>query len=151
MRNIAFSHTTPQFLAGTKDVTRRVGWANLQPGTWLMAVEKSQGLRKGEKVRRLGPIVVVSVRRESIAAITQEDMPREGFPDATAAEFVHWWTGGRVGALREMVTRIEFRRVAEHCRRLSNGCCGWMRCPYLAEGPSIGRDCPLLFNNQETQ
>ena len=38
MRRMAFSLTTPQILAQSKTVTRRVGWRFLQPGDLVMAV-----------------------------------------------------------------------------------------------------------------
>lgn len=52
MRMMSFALTTPQMLARAKTVTRRVGWATLQPGTVLQAVEKSQGLGRGARVTR---------------------------------------------------------------------------------------------------
>lgn len=64
MRNMSFALTTDQFLAGTKTVTRRLGWKFLKPGDRVMACEKCMGLRKGEKIRRLGEIEIVSVKRD---------------------------------------------------------------------------------------
>lgn len=69
MRNISFALTTPQFIAGTKDVTRRMGWLFLKPGDVLQAVEKGQGLGKGGKIKRLGTIRVLDVHREKLCAI----------------------------------------------------------------------------------
>ena len=59
-RIMSFSKTIPQMYAKTKTVTRRTGasWMKLQPNDRLWAVEKAQGLRKGEKVKRIGPIIV---------------------------------------------------------------------------------------------
>lgn len=65
-RMISFSMTTPQFIAGTKSVTRRMGWLTLKAGDKLMAVEKAMGLGKGGKVKRLGMIIVEDVRREKL-------------------------------------------------------------------------------------
>ena len=56
-RNISFAHTTPQFLARAKTVTRRNGWRFLTPGDVLMACRKIRGLRKGEQLERLGLIL----------------------------------------------------------------------------------------------
>jgi capsid protein len=50
MRNISFSMTESQFLDGSKDVTRRLGWLTLQAGDHLMACRKCQGLKPGEKI-----------------------------------------------------------------------------------------------------
>ena len=47
-RNISFSMTTPQFLDGSKDVTRRMGWNRLRASDTLRAVKKAMGLKKGE-------------------------------------------------------------------------------------------------------
>jgi hypothetical protein len=61
-------------------VTRRTGWQWLNAGTLLQPVVKGQGLKKGEKVQKLGgPIRVVSVRREPLKSITPDDVYREGF------------------------------------------------------------------------
>ena len=87
-RYISFSMTTRQVLARTKDVTRRFGWWNLQPGTHLYGARKCMGLRKGEKVERLCTIEVVSVRTEPLNAITPDDVRREGFPDWSPDQFV---------------------------------------------------------------
>lgn len=124
MRQMSFSLTTPQMLARTKTVTRRLGWRDLRPGTLLQAVEKSQGLKKGEKVRKLGVIRVVSVREEKLLRICdqtstnarlygQKECIAEGFPHLSAEEFLRRFckhTACEPGAL---VTRIEFEHVPE--------------------------------------
>jgi hypothetical protein len=108
--NIAFSLTTSQVRSQTKTVTRRLGWLKLQPGKKLYAVEKSQGLKKGEHVNYLALIEVVSVRREPLHRITQADVIAEGFPDLTPAEFIPFFCQGHRGCTPETeVTRIEFR------------------------------------------
>lgn len=113
MRNISFALTTPQFLDGSKTVTRRKGWEFLKPGDRLMAVEKGMGLKKGETVKRLGEIEVVSVRRERLSAITYEDCRREGFPNFLPADFIAFYCSHNGGEREQEVTRIEFRRVGE--------------------------------------
>lgn len=111
MRLISFALTTDQFLDGSKDVTRRLGWKNLQPGQRLMGVRKAMGLKAGQKPEKLGAIEVVSVRREPLDAIDQADVHREGFPDLTPATFVALFCG-HMGCKPEVeVTRIEFRRI----------------------------------------
>lgn len=112
MRNISFALTTAQFLDGSKDVTRRHGWGWLQAGTELTAVRQGMGLKLGQKVDRLGNIRVVSVRREPLDAITQEDVAREGFPKWTPAQFVNFFCRShRKCAPDCLVTRIEFERI----------------------------------------
>lgn len=112
-RMMSFSMTTPQFLDGTKDVTRRLGWWGLRPGTILMAVEKGMGLRKGQKVRRLGLIEVVSARGERLDAMTGKECAREGFPEMTPAQFVRMFCRANRCDFATMVNRIEFRRLAD--------------------------------------
>lgn len=111
MRNISFSLTTPQFIAGTKTVTRRFGWWQLKPGDRLMAVEKAMGLKRGEKVKKLGIIEIVSVRKERLDAITDEDCEKEGFPDWIAPQFIDFLSGNRACEPYELVNRIEFKKV----------------------------------------
>ena len=108
MRMMSFSLTTAQFLARAKTVTRRKGWAMLCPGDIVMGIEKGMGLRKGEHVRRLHPIRIVSVRREPLDAITPEDVIREGFPGWTPAQFIDLYRRANGGGADQLVTRIEF-------------------------------------------
>jgi hypothetical protein len=111
MKNMAFSMTTAQVKARTKTVTRRLGWRDLQAGEQLCAIEKGQGLKKGEKVNRLGVIEVVSARPEPLDAITQEDVVLEGFPQMTPAEFVAFFARGHRCEKNAVVNRIEFKYV----------------------------------------
>jgi hypothetical protein len=109
MRNISFMLTTPQFIARTKTVTRRMGWSFLKPGDRLCGVYKSQGLRKGESLQRLGTIEVTSIRREPLNAIDQQDCVLEGFPEMTPAEFVEFFCLSHKGCSPETeITRIGF-------------------------------------------
>lgn len=117
-RNISFSLTAPQFLDGSKDVTRRVGWKNLKAGDELWAVEKAMGLKKGEKIKRLGKIKVKSVfceRLDAMIAIKsygRSECKREGFPNMNASEFVDFFCKSHPGCIpNSVVTRIEFERI----------------------------------------
>lgn len=76
-----------------------------------MAVEKSQGLRKGEKVKRLGEIEVVNVRREQVRDITDADVSREGFPSWNRIEFIEFFCRVNSCTAHRMITRIEFKEV----------------------------------------
>lgn len=118
MRNISFHLTTPQFVAGTKDVTRRGGWVSLPPGEVLCAVEKGQGIPKGESIKRLGHIITVDCRRERLDRMTTEpeygrdECRREGFPEMTPEQFVDFFCGSHDRIEPESdVTRIEFKKV----------------------------------------
>ena len=120
--NISFHLTERQFVAGTKDVTRRIGWTRLRPGARLKAVRKGQGLRKGERVHVLGEIEILSVRREPLCAIDADDVRREGFPEMSPAEFVEFFCQANPCEPSQVVTRIEFRRIDPR----SPGClCTW--------------------------
>jgi hypothetical protein len=110
MRNISFFLTKQQFLDGIKDVTRRLGWKSLKPGDRLMAVEKGQGIKKGGLVR-LGQIEVVSVRREALNVITQEEVIREGFPNMSTKGFVLMFCEEMKCYPTVVVTRIEFKKL----------------------------------------
>jgi hypothetical protein len=118
MRLMSFSLTTPQILDRSKTVTRRTGWRFLKPGDLIQAVEQARGLAKGRQVRRLGVLRVVHVRVEPLARLctdaryAEDELPREGFPCWSAAEFVEMFcrTHGLRTDLAD-VTRIEFAYV----------------------------------------
>lgn len=108
-RHMSFFLTTPQFRARTKTVTRRKGWHYLRQGDRLTAVVKGQGLKKGEKVERLGEIEVVHVWVEPLDQILPDDVRREGFPNMTPAEFCAMFCEHNGCAPDQLVTRIEFK------------------------------------------
>ncbi len=110
-RNMSFSHTTPQFITQTKTVTRRLGWDFLKVGDILNGCEKCQGRKKGEKIKKLGQIRVVSTRWEPLNLITPTDCIMEGFAEKTPAEFVEFFChANRHKKCRPetLVNRIEF-------------------------------------------
>ena len=118
MRNMSFALTTPQFLDGTKDVTRRDGWADLKPGDRVCGVEKGMGLKKGEKVKRLGVIEIIANDPEPLNAITanpirgeRSEVEREGFPDMQPQEFVSMYCRHMGGPSTKIINRIEFKKV----------------------------------------
>ena len=102
---------------GSKDVTRRLGWASLKPGDRLMACRKCMGLKPGEKIVRLGEIEVVSVSREPLNRMTADalyglsEATREGFPNMTGGQFVEMFCSHMKATPDQIVTRIEFRHV----------------------------------------
>lgn len=108
-RNMSFFLTTDQFIARQKTVTRRIGWWTLKPGDVVMAVRKSRGLKKGERVQKLGLIKVVSLRREPLENITDGDVAREGFPGKDRLWFISFFlrSSGGFGSTVP-VNRIEF-------------------------------------------
>ncbi len=107
-RNMSFSMTTDQFRARTKTVTRRFGWWFLNPGDVVCGVEQSRGLKKGERVKRLGMIRIVSTRKEPLNAITAAEMVLEGLPDMDPREFVAMLCARAKVPPDQPVNRIEF-------------------------------------------
>jgi hypothetical protein len=114
MRNISFMLTTNQFLQRTKHVTRRLGWKNCKTGDVLMGCEKCQGLKPGQKLVRLGPIRVVSARREPLVKMInlpvygQDEARLEGFPLMDGAAFVEMFCAHMSCTPATEVTRIQF-------------------------------------------
>ena len=118
MRRMAFSRTAPQILDRSKTVTRRTGWHYLKPGDVIQAVEKSRGLKKGERVRELAVLRVVNVRVEPLSRLltdpryAEDELPREGFPCWSRDEFVDTFLRtNRLKSAAVRVTRIEFEHV----------------------------------------
>jgi hypothetical protein len=115
MRNISFSLTTEQFKARTKTVTRRLGWAMLGPGDVLMACRKCMGLKAGEKIERLGKILVTGVRRERLNEMIRaesyglRECDKEGFPAMLPEDFVKMFCASHGKCAPDsVVTRIEY-------------------------------------------
>jgi hypothetical protein len=69
------------------------------------------GLKKGEKMKHLGIIEIVSARPERLDAITQDDCRREGFPAFDPEAFVRFLCAKTKRDGGQIVNRIEFRRV----------------------------------------
>lgn len=112
-RNMSFSLTTEQFLDGSKTVTRRRGWKFLKVGDIVCGVRKGMGLKKGEKVERLGLIEIISTRWEPLAAITAEDVLREGFPGKSPKWFVDMFCEANRCGAGTSVNRIEFKHLTD--------------------------------------
>ena len=119
MKNMSFMLTIPQMEDRTKDVTRRVAWWNLKAGDELMAVEKSQGLKNGEKVKPLYPIQILSARAEPLCLLTEDidygyaALLREGFPNMHPLEFVQFFCDTHHCKPDVVVNRIEFKEYAD--------------------------------------
>lgn len=107
-RNMSFSMTTPQFRARTKTVTRRFGWWFLKPNDIVCGVEKAHGLRKGERIVRLGMIRIVSIRTEPLNWITHAELDLEGLPDTSPREFVAGLCERYRKQPHSAINRIEF-------------------------------------------
>ena len=107
-RNMSFALTTHQILRRTKTVTRRLGWKALKPGALFWACEKCQGLKKGERIKRLALLRCVSNREEGLNEITGLDLNREGFPTLTRGEFIKMFCREMGGGPTQRVQRIKF-------------------------------------------
>lgn len=111
-RNMSFFLTTQQMRDRTKTVTRRDGWDFLKPGDILNAVVKARGLRKGQKVERIGQIRVIKKTRETLSDVTAEDVRREGFPDLSVGEFCEMFIKThKTWSTTTRLTRIEFEHL----------------------------------------
>jgi hypothetical protein len=91
---MSFLLTTEQVRRRTKTVTRRVGWKFLKPGDLVRAVERCQGLKKGEQMKPLAVLRVAHVSRERLDRLEsesiygQQECVAEGFPNMSPMEFV---------------------------------------------------------------
>lgn len=111
--------TTQQYRDGSKDVTRRWAWENAKAGDVVMGVEKAMGLKKGEKMVRLGLAEFVSVRREPLDRMIKEpeygaeEMRREGYPFGLTdpAAFVERLAREGNKKPSDLITRIEFKKI----------------------------------------
>lgn len=113
MRNMSFMLTTEQIRNQTKTVTRRLGWSFLKPGDTVMACVKCMGLKKGEKIEKICPIKIKSIRREWVEWISKEECVKEGFPDMETYEFIDMFCHHMKCAPFDFVNRIEFEYIQE--------------------------------------
>ena len=114
---MSFALTTEQMRKRRKTVTRRLGWWDLEPGELVCAVEKSQGLRKGEKVRRITVIRILNTRAEALDRIDAWDVEREGFPGMSPARFIDEFCRSHKGCKpHTVINRIEFEFVGAEAR-----------------------------------
>jgi len=115
-RNMSFSMSVEAVRNRTKTVTRRLAWWDLEPGTILCAVEKAQGLKKGEKVKRLGYIRVLRADWEPLQDMHEygsHETTREGFPGMGINSFIDMFCRANKCEPEDWVNRIEFEYVEE--------------------------------------
>lgn len=115
MRNMSFAMTEHQILEQSKTVTRRMGWLKLKPGDLLQPVRKGMGLKKGEKVVKLGcPIRVVQAHQEPLCVMNGggygfQECVLEGFPEMFPWQFIEMFCKSHKGCTPESSpTRIAF-------------------------------------------
>ena len=112
---MSFSMTTEQVRNRTKWVTRRLGWMNIKLGEVHQAIEKGQGLKKGEHVMVICKIIPLSSHWEPLRRLLDDpvygkwEVIREGFPEMSPAEFVEMFCEHNKCTPDIWVNRIEFR------------------------------------------
>ena len=112
-RNMSFMLTPDQILEQSKTMTRRFGWWFAKPGDIYQPVRQAMGLKKGQKVQRLGPTIrVLSARPEPLYNIDRGDLLLEGFPNMTPQELVEMMMRHAGVESDEPVNRIEFEYTA---------------------------------------
>lgn len=110
-RNMSFSMTTEAARNREKDITRRLGWANLKPGDVVQQVEKAMGLKKGDKVKKIHLIRIVSNEPEMLIDMENhgpDECRREGFPDMTPRQFMDMFCEHNQVTTYSIVNRIVF-------------------------------------------
>jgi hypothetical protein len=107
-RLMSVSLTEQAVIERRKTVTRRLGWLFLKPGDTLTLCLKVMGRKKGEPLHRICDVRVLTVRREPLFAITQEEVEREGFRGWKPARFIAFFAGKMGCTFNVDVTRIEW-------------------------------------------
>lgn len=142
-RNMSFMHTKRQMRERSKIVTRRLGWRFLKPGEVLNACEKCQGLKRGEKVKKIGQICVVSAEEEPLNAMIKDreygrlEATREGFPGMTGKEFVEMFCRLMGCEEDDVVTRIMFHHLGKP-QKLFRDYSGWLGKAVVTRKPIEG-------------
>lgn len=115
-RNMSFSMTTDQFRRKEKTVTRRFGWWNAKPGDIYNGVEKAMGLKKGEKIKVIHQIRIISAVPEKLGDMVKRpdggylELVKERMPFGIQCprEFVDTLARKSGKTLDALVNRIEF-------------------------------------------
>lgn len=114
-RAMSFALTKEQIRNRTKTVTRRLGWQSLKPGDLIVAVEKVRGLKKGDKMKKIG--LLRCIKNDAVqlngSSLTAEDVDREGFPGGDPIDFAAMFCRNMKCDRDVMVQRIEFEYVEE--------------------------------------
>jgi len=90
---MSFALTTTAMYLGRKYVTRRTGWNFAKPDDVYTAVEKAQGLKKGQHVKKIGDIRIVTTEKTNLGALIVDkpygyrEVILEGFSGMTPSEF----------------------------------------------------------------
>ena len=110
---MSFMLTTEQIRNKTKTVTRRLGWWFLKPGDIVNACVKCQGLKKGEKIKKICQIRILNTGATILEEMNKEECVKEGFPKLSPYDFVSMFMVKMKIDIDEEVNRIEFEYVKE--------------------------------------
>jgi hypothetical protein len=109
---LSYFLTTDQVRRREKTVTRRLK-CSLKPGELFWAVEKVQGLKKGEKHNRLA--LCRCLKNDQVTlngpTMTPDDCRREGFPEITPQQFVEMFCKHMRCEPDKQVRRVDFEYV----------------------------------------
>ncbi|WP_344429110.1 hypothetical protein [Amycolatopsis minnesotensis] len=110
---MSVAYTEASVHARVKTVTRRKGWLFLRPGERITLCRKVMGRKPGEPLVRITDVDVVDVRREPLAAITDDEVALEGFPGMSRDEFIqHFFVTAQGIQPDDLITRIEWTYVS---------------------------------------
>lgn len=121
--------------ARRKTVTRRLGWTTLKPGTRLTLCRKVMGRKRAdgtvEPLVRIAEVEVISVRRERLWDITDDDVRAESVDAArfeehytdtgqpTPQAWVAWFCEQMDVQPDAMITRIEWRYLDDYPKHVA--------------------------------
>lgn len=109
-RLMSVALTEQQVRDRAKDVTRRMGWLHLREGETITLCRKVMGRKAGEPLVKIVDVEIVSIRREQLCAITDDEVRREGFEWFSTWEFIEFFCSTHKGCTpTSEVTRIEWR------------------------------------------
>jgi hypothetical protein len=114
MRNMSFFKTVDQIKRHQKFVTRRIGWKFLKPGDIVQACVKCQGLKKGEKIKKIAVIKIINTWFEPLDILIADsdygfdEMVKEGFPGMVVPAFIKMFCEMNCCKPSTNINRIEF-------------------------------------------
>jgi len=111
-RHMSFSKTIKQIYEKTKTETMRMSWDKLVPGDIVIAVEKAQGLKRGEKVVKITPIRIKYKIETIVMDVSPENCIKEGFPEFTPLQFIEMFCNLNKCKPFDLVNRFAFEYIS---------------------------------------
>jgi hypothetical protein len=91
----------------------------LNPVILLWLLKKGMGLKQGEKIKIIYPIVIKNISKEVLRHITPAEVEKEDFPGKTVEWFVDMFCKSHKGCTADtVVNRIEFKKYEPPLRQL---------------------------------